>query len=55
LLTRSAAILPPAPDRASTTTGCFRLAASFSATARATISSGPPAADDTMILTGRVG
>jgi hypothetical protein len=55
LLTKSAAMLPPAPERDSTTTGCLRLSASFSATARATTSSGPPAAEETMILTGWVG
>ena len=41
-----------APALASTTTGCFRLADILSAIARPTMSSGPPAADDTIILMG---
>src|SRR5690349_17466291 len=53
--TASAAMLPPAPGRFSTMTGCPSDFASGSASARATTSGWPPGAKGTTILTGRDG
>src|SRR6266436_6447316 len=53
--TTSAARLPPAPGRFSTTTGCLRALAIGSASARATVSVVPPGEAPTNSLTGREG
>src|SRR4051812_43584126 len=55
LATASAAMLPPAPGRFSTTTGCPRARPSGSASDRATTSGWPPGAKGTTIRSGFVG
>jgi len=55
LATKLAAILPPAPERASTSTGCPKPLASSAPTMRATTSPLPPAAKPWMKLIGRAG
>ena len=51
----SAAMLPLAPARLSTTTGCCSASVSFCATTRAMMSVEPPAANPTMKRSGRLG
>src|SRR4029077_1547072 len=48
-------MLPPAPGRLSTSTGCFQASPSFWPSARATVSTAPPAANGTTIRTGLEG
>ncbi|HKB63580.1 MAG TPA: hypothetical protein VKD03_11975 [Burkholderiales bacterium] len=48
-------MLPPAPERFSTTTGCPQVSVSFSAIRRTMMSFGPPGANGTMIRTGLEG
>ena len=52
---RSAWILPDAPARLSTMTGCFQASVSLSATTRAMMSTAPPAANGTIIRIGALG
>src|SRR6188768_4563853 len=48
-------MLPPAPPRFSTTTGCPMLSESFLATMRESVSAAPPGANPTSIVIGRLG
>ena len=53
--TYSEPMVPPAPPRFSTTTGCPSASESFCATGRPTTSRAPPGGNEMIIRTGRVG
>jgi hypothetical protein len=53
--TASAPMIPFAPGRFSTTTGCFHASLSFCATVRVMMSVAPPGGNGTTILTGLPG
>ncbi len=55
LATATAPMLPPAPGRFSTTTGCFHISLSFWPSARASTSDVPPGANGTMMRIGLLG